>query len=129
MTTLLLFYLSGAFAVTNVIRGAGPNRICGDHSDSDWTRYDEYHAYSQFAIRIDIDTTLCGFTPNDRPHYVANLMAGHLPGDSAIHRVVGTSAITEASWNRMRVSRSSVWVWEESTTLIFCYRWCSGIQP
>jgi hypothetical protein len=71
-------------------------------------RYDEFKAYSEFAIRIDIDTTLCGFHRDDRPpHYVANLMVGdanEMNGNRAIHRVVGASVIAEASWNRLRVS-------------------------
>jgi hypothetical protein len=37
-------------------------------------KYDEYAEYQEFALHIDIDTSMCGFTEKDVPQYVANLM-------------------------------------------------------
>jgi hypothetical protein len=45
-----------------IVRGTGASRLCGDAGDSNWMPYDEYSECQEYALHIDVDTSMCGFT-------------------------------------------------------------------
>lgn len=74
--------------------------VCGDNGDNDFLKYNEYAAYQEYAVHIDIDTSLCEFT--EMPQYFVSLVdkSGKTPW---IGKIAGTSSIVRAAPNRFRV--------------------------
>ena len=106
---LSLGALHGGASGAGVKLGQGELRVCGDHSDSNWMKYEEYAEYEEFALHIDIDTSMCGFTAHETPQYVANLMDESADGHKKpvlnpyIGKIAGSSSILRSSPTRFRV--------------------------
>lgn len=74
--------------------------VCGDNGANDFLKYNEYAAYQEYAVHIDIDTSLCEFT--EMPQYFVSLVdkSGKRPW---IGKIAGESSIVRAAPTRFRI--------------------------
>jgi hypothetical protein len=74
--------------------------VCGDSGANDFLKYNEFAAYQEYAVHIDIDTSLCAFT--EMPQYFVNLV-DKSGKDPWVGKIAGTSSIVRAAPTRFRI--------------------------
>jgi hypothetical protein len=73
-------------------------------------KYDEYAEYQEFALHIDIDTSMCGFTEKNVPQYVANLMDSETDKDhKAVVRFIASPPCAASHTTPPGVNRIHTW--------------------